>query len=168
MNRMSRIGGAKAHRNGETFEAIIDRACVLYEQAGVAKIEKTPEPMKPLRRLKLGQFVACFTKSAQPDYKGTLRGGRAVCFEAKHAASGRIEQQRVTPEQAEALDKHDELGAVCFVLVSFRFDNFYRVPWHVWRDMPDHFGKVSANEKDLEPFRINILRFLDNLEGVAS
>ncbi len=33
--------------------------------------------MKPLRAPnQLGQFLACYTKAAQPDYKGTLKGGR--------------------------------------------------------------------------------------------
>lgn len=165
---MSKIGGARAHRNGETFEALIERACARYERAGEAFIEKSPEPMKPLRPLKGGQFVACFVKTAQPDFKGTIRPGRAVCFEAKHCAEARIDMKRVTPEQSAALDKHAALGAVCFVLVSFRFERFYRVPWHVWRAMPEHFGKVSANETDLAPYRVDILRFLDGAEEVAA
>lgn len=163
---MSRIGGAKAHRNGEALEALIERACERYARTGVAFIEKTPEPMRPIRPLKGGQFVACFTKSAQPDFKGTLCGGRSICFEAKHASADRIEQARVTPEQAEALDKHEKLGALCFVLVSLRFERFYIVPWAVWRDMPGTFGKVSANAEDLEPYRIpTILDFLEEFDG---
>ena len=105
-----------------------------------------------------------YTKQAQPDYKGTLKGGRAVVFEAKHTASGRIEQSRVTPEQTAALNIHAFMGAQCFVLVSFSFEAFYRVPWDVWRDMPEKFGKVSANQKDLAQWKVDILHFLDGLE----
>ena len=164
---MSRIGGAKAPRNGETFEELIERACARYDRAGIAYIEKTPEPTKPIRALKAGQFVTVFTKQAQPDYKGTLAGGRAVVFEAKHTASGRIEQSRVTPEQSAALDKHHALGAACFVLVSFSFDAFYRIPWAVWRAMPETFGKKSVNESDLKTYRVDILAFLEGLEAGA-
>ena len=164
---MSRIGGARAHRNGAAFEALIEQVCKQYERAGVAYICKTPEPMKPLQPFgPNGKFIACYTKAAQPDFKGTLKGGRAVCFEAKHAADTRIEQKRVTKEQAEAFDKHAALGAVCFVLVSFKLERFYRVPWRIWRSMPEHFGKVSANTKDLKPFEVDILHFLDGLEEV--
>ena len=163
---MSRIGGKRAHRNGATFESLIERACLRYQREGVAYIEKSPEPMRPIKAMGLGRFLACFTKAAQPDYKGTLRGGRAVCFEAKHTEGERIEQSRVTDEQAEALDKHDDLRAVCFVLVSFRFERFYRVPWHLWASMPERFGKVSVNEKDLAPYRVEILRFLDGIAEV--
>lgn len=164
---MSRSGGFKARANGEHFEALIEMACNRYKNAGVAFIEKTPEATKPIRPLKGGQFVTCFTKQAQPDFKGTIKPGRAVVFEAKHTASGRIEQNRVTDEQAKALTIHHELGAAVFVLVSFNLDTFYRVPWTVWRNMPEHFGKVSANAKDLEPYRVNILHFLDGLEAMA-
>lgn len=165
---MSRAGGLKARTNGEQFEALIMRACERYRALGAAYILKTPEPMKPIRPLKGGQFVACYTKQAQPDFKGTLRGGRAVCFEAKHTASGRIEQSRVTPEQSEALDEHHALGALCFVLVSFRFEAFFRVPWEVWATMQSSFGKKSANVADLEPYRVDVLRFLDDIEEVAN
>lgn len=167
MSVTNRIGGKRAKSNGEHFEALIEAACNFYKSMGAAFIEKTPEPMKPLKPLRPGQFLAVYTKQAQPDYKGTLKGGRAVVFEAKHTASGRIEKSRVTDEQAAALDFHNALGAACFVLVSFRFDRFYRVPWTIWRNMSEHFGKVSVNETDLKPYEINIMRFLENLGGGA-
>lgn len=164
---MSRLGGCKARANGENFEALIERACHRYKNLGAAYIEKTPEPTRPIRALKAGQFVTVYTKQAQPDYKGTLKGGRAVVFEAKHTAGTRIEQSRVTPEQTAALNVHQFMGAACFVLVSFNFEAFYRVPWTVWRSMPEAFGKVSANAHDLEPYKIDILNFLDGLEVTA-
>lgn len=156
------IAGRTAHANGELFESLIDTACTHYKDAGAAFIEKTPECTRILKRFGSGRFEAVFTKAAQPDYKGTLRGGRAVVFEAKHTEAARIEQSRVTPEQATALDCHMALGAWCFVLVSFGLQAFYRVPWEVWRDMPAHFGKVSANEKDLAPYMTPIFLFLED------
>lgn len=163
MGITNRIGGRKARTNGENFEALIERACNGYQVAGAAFIEKTPEPMRPLKPTKAGQFLACYTKQAQPDFKGTIKNGRAVVFEAKHTASGRIEQSRVTPEQSAALDIHCELGALCFVLVSFNLDTFYRVPWTVWSNMENVYGKKSMNAKDLEPYRIDILKFLSGI-----
>lgn len=157
---MSKVGGIKAHRNGETFEELISMICQRYEMNNIAFIEKSPEPMKPLKPLKGGHFVAYFVKAAQPDYKGTLKGGRAVCFEAKHTNNERIEQKRVTPEQTDALNKHESLGALCFVLVSFSFTRFYRVPWNIWLNMKKHFNKVSVTPKDLEPYSIKIHDFL--------
>lgn len=158
----NRIGGKRARANGEHFEALIERVCFMYDLRGEAYIMKTPEPMKPIKPYsRAGQFIACYTKQAQPDYKGTLKGGRAVVFEAKHTATGRIEQSRVTPEQSAALSKHEALGALCFVLVSFQFKKFYCIPWSVWRTIPETFGKLSVNEKDVSAYEVNISYFLD-------
>lgn len=84
--------------------------------------------------------------------------------EAKHTASGRIGQERVTWAQWEALDFYSKLGAECFVLISLNFRTFYRVPWPVWRDINDIFGKKSVNSVDLEPYKLrDIMHFLDEL-----
>ena len=96
--------GMRARSMGQTFEAIIDAGCAWYRERGLAYIEKTPEPMRPLRAPNSkGQFLACYTKAAQPDYKGTILGGRSIVIEAKHTDSGRIDQSRTSSEQMEAL-----------------------------------------------------------------
>ena len=156
-------GGLKARNNGQQFESLIEKALLRYKVLNKAFIEKTPEPMKPLQKPNpKGQFLACYVKHAQPDYKGTLKGGCSVVFEAKHTDDLRIDQRRVTEEQAIALSRHEKLGAIAFVLVSFRFENFYCVPWNVWANMQQHFGKVSVNENDLLPYLApGIMTFLD-------
>ena len=97
---------ARANRSrlsGQYFEGMITASLNWYRDMGVAYIEKTPEPMKPLRAPnRQGQFLACFTKQGQPDFKGTLTGGRSVVFEAKHTDDDKIEYGRLTHEQIEA------------------------------------------------------------------
>lgn len=165
-NHKKAAGGLKARNNGQQFESLIEKACLRYKVLGKAYIEKTPEPMKPLQKANpKGQFLACFVKHAQPDYKGTLKGGRAVVFEAKHTDDLRIDQRRVTDEQALALSNHEKLGALAFVLVSFRFENFYCVPWNVWADMQKHFAKSSVNEQDLLPYLApGVMSFLEKVK----
>lgn len=166
LNYKKNAGGLKARNNGQQFESLIDKALLRYKVLGKAYIEKTPEPMKPLQKANpKGQFLACFVRHAQPDYKGTLKGGRAVVFEAKHTDDIRIDQKRVTDEQAMALNNHEKLGALAFVLVSFRFENFYCVPWSVWANMQQHFGKVSVNEHDLLPYLApGVMSFLEKVK----
>ncbi len=94
---MAQIRGKQARVAGGYFEAMISGSCDYYLDRGLAKIEKTPEPMKPLgAKNRKGQFLACYTKQAQPDYGGTLKGGRSIYFEAKHTDDERIEQRRLT------------------------------------------------------------------------
>ena len=111
-NPVNQYRGAVARAQGKRFESYIDASLKYYQQQGLAIVEKTPEPMRPLKRLSEGRFVAVFEKPAQPDYKGTLQGGRAVVFEAKHTSTGQMEQSRVTEAQAKRLEHHQELGAL--------------------------------------------------------
>ena len=160
--------GRQSRINGDYFEGIIDASLRWYEEKGVACIEKTPEPMKPLGPPnKKGQFLACYTKAGQPDFKGTLTGGRSVVFEAKHTDSDKIDYSRLTDEQIEKLSKHDELGAAAFVLVSFGLQDFYRIPWEVWRDMKAIYGRKHLKKKELEQYRVQyIAGVIKLLEGV--
>lgn len=81
---MKQYQGAVSRAQGKHFEEYIDLSLHYYEQRGEAVVEKTPEPMRPTKDLGNGKFIAYYEKAAQPDYKGTLKGGRAVVFEAKY------------------------------------------------------------------------------------
>ena len=135
---------------GARFEDIIDAACLYYDAEGYAFIEKTPEPMKIIRAInrQRGTFETVFSKAAQPDYKGTMKHGTAVCFDAKHTESDRIKQDAVSKEQWEALDKHQALGALCFILVSLGH-RYYRVPWEEWKEMKAIHGHKYMDAEDL-------------------
>lgn len=158
------LQGAINRAQGGAFENAIEASCIYYKIKKRAFIEKTPEPMKILRRL-LDGFLCCFLKPAQPDYKGTLAGGRAICFEAKNTEADKIPESRVTPAQKDALDNHLELGAACFVVISLGMQNFYRVPWKDWRSMKERLGRKYMNASDLEPYRLKfesgVIKFLD-------
>lgn len=149
------------------YEELIERSCRLYEEEGLALIEKTPEPMRVVRSMKDNAHFTCvFEKKAQPDFKGTLRGGRAVVFEAKFTDSGQISQSAVTDEQARRLDAHMALGARCFILVSFSFESFCAIPWAVWRDMKQLYGRkyMKCTEAEIVgkvPFTGSRIRFLE-------
>jgi len=154
MNLVRKYQGAVNRAQGRQFEKYIEISLAYYRQAGLAMVEKTPEPMAPCQSLKNGKFVAYFQKKAQPDYQGTLAGGLSVVFEAKYTAGETMEQSRVSVEQAKCLALHQELGAVCFVLAGFGLQNVYAVPWELWHNMQDHFGRKYVTKSDLEPYRV--------------
>ena len=68
---------------GQQFERDINAAFDHYRRLGVASIEKTPEPFHMTGSENGGKVVGFYEKKAQPDYAGTLRGGRSVYMEAK-------------------------------------------------------------------------------------
>ena len=158
--------GKRNRALGLKFEEIVDEACEHYRSMGLAHIEKTPESMKIIGVLnrKLGHFKACFDKKAQPDFKGTMAGGRSVCFDAKHTETDRIKQDAVTENQWDALNIHEAMGAWCFVIVCL--DNtYYRVPWERWKTMKEDCGHKYMNAADLHPYTLGAwpasLRFLE-------
>ena len=68
------IRGLQSRSNGEHFEGMILAASRFYEERGIAAVDKTPEAFKVLKAMdrNRGQFICCFTKQAQPDFKGIL------------------------------------------------------------------------------------------------
>ncbi|MEA4832374.1 Holliday junction resolvase RecU [bioreactor metagenome] len=140
--------------SGRNFEELIEASNEHYRMLGRAEISKTPEPMKPIKSCGKGRFVACFEKRAQPDFKGVIAGGRTVCFEAKHTDQEHIFQSVVNTEQTISLNRHMKLGAECFVLVSFGFYEFFRIPWGVWVNMKTIYGHKYITPKEAYQYKI--------------
>ena len=159
------IQGKRNRALGLKFEEIVDEACEYYKSLNIAYIEKTPESMKVLGVINrnIGHFKACFDKYAQPDYKGTMAGGRSVCFDAKHTETDRIKQDAVTETQWDALNLHEAMGALCFIIVCLE-NKYYRVPWDKWKTMKEDCGHKYMNAADLNPYMLGTwpedLRFL--------
>lgn len=165
---MKSISALKAKRNGEYFERLIEITCSWYSRMGIAEIKKTPEPMKPIAALnrQRGHYKAIYTKKAQPDFAGTLKGGRSIMFEAKNTDKTNLPFERISEEQEKDLNYHENLGAYCFVLISFSSRNFYAVPWRNWKGLKENSGKKSVNKADIHefeiPFENGILKFLES------
>lgn len=154
-DQMKQLQGKISRAKGKHFEARLDASFAYYQSPGYAEIEKTPEPMRVIRNLGSGRFLAVFEKKAQPDYKGLIKGGREIMFEAKFTEKDRIEQSRVKKEQSDYLDRHERLGARCYVLAGFASGEVYRIPWSVWRNMKEYFGRKYVTEADLEQYRVH-------------
>lgn len=105
-----------------------------------------------------------FHEKSGPDYVGVLNGGRFIALEAKHTDGDRLQQSVVSAEQEKQLDRHAALGAECFVLVSFGFQQFFRIPWEAFRDMKARYGRKYIRPEDVQEYKVRyaggILRFL--------
>ncbi|RKW54275.1 MAG: hypothetical protein D8H95_10435 [Lachnospiraceae bacterium] len=150
----AQIIGRNSKKSGETFERWISTACKFYLNKGFAHIEKTPEPFHITGKDMNGVVRGYYEKKGQPDYKGILCDGTGIMFEAKHTDSDRIKQSVITETQWESLDIYEQFGAHCYVMVSFRLESFFRVPWSVWKNMKELFGHKYMNETELEAHRI--------------
>lgn len=151
MNIENRIRGKRSKSLGAMFETGLDSVFYWLAQWNTACIMKTPEPLKVLPSTRRGHvFNAVFTQKAQPDYTGTLKGGRSVMIEAKATETDRITQDRVLDSQATLLDKHTRLGAVCGIIVCLNFETYGYIPWQQWRAMKDITGHKYVNAADLK------------------
>ena len=95
-----------SNNRGHDFEEAIRQACLLYANQGRAKVEKTPEPFRVLEKREGGIFVGRFTAHAQPDFQGTLDGGRSIIFEAKYTTTDAMKRDVLTETQMETLERH--------------------------------------------------------------
>lgn len=148
--------------HGDLLEKMIDQACLYYRNGGVAMIEKTPEPFKVMKKLGKGRFEGLFLGHAQPDYKGTLRDGRAIAFEAKMTTTDRLKKSVITDFQAECLERHYQMGAevgvCCLINKTAAF-----VPWRVWKKMKVFFGRQYLTEEDLKEYQVPTIGYVDFL-----
>lgn len=149
---------------GHFLEQYIEAACKTYRETGKANVYKMPEPFRVLKKdHKNHTFVGRFTKKAQPDFIGTLADGRTIVFEAKHTTHDRINQNVLTKEQGNSLEIYDSLGAMVGVCVGM--DNqFYFVPWNVWSNMKELYGRKYVTPEDIALYEVVFLgevRFLD-------
>lgn len=157
--------GKKNNAQGHFFEGFIKTACTIYKQKGIAYVEKMPEPFMVLEKRDRGIFKGRFIAHAQPDFMGTLRGGRSVCFEAKYTATDKLAQTVLTTEQWYSLERHWEAGAkagACAGIGSV----YAFIPWAVWRSMKDIYGRKYMTAEDMEPYRVKFngaCMFLDPL-----
>lgn len=148
------LQGAISKAKGKQFESLLDASFMHYDLIGYAAITKTPEPMRPTKPMGAGKFIAYFEKKAQPDYEGTLKGGRSIMLEAKFTSAVKMEQNRVLGAQSDYLSKHSDLGASCFIVAGFDTGNTYRIPWAVWVNMKEHFGRKYIMEADVAPYKV--------------
>lgn len=166
--------GSRSRELGLAFEERIKVACEAYKNQGIAFIEKTPEPFAITdkeydKKGKFLGFLGHFEKKAQPDFKGTLRGGKSIVFDAKATEKDRIERATVTDEQKKDLDYHFALGADCYVMVTFKLQTYYCVPWYTWSHMREIYGRCYITMDDILEMRVpeknGIIYFLKRQVG---
>ena len=109
-------------------------------------MDKTPEPFRVLEKSRDGIFKGRFTARAQPDFQGTLEGGRSIVFEAKYTTADRLKWDVLTQEQRDALEHHPRHGAISAVCAGIGND-FLLFRGEVWRDMKRMFRQKNTSPR---------------------
>lgn len=151
---------------GHLFEEQIVKGCRYYSSIGAAEIDKTPEPFRVHSKSKNGMFTGRFTANAQPDFKGTLKGGQAIVFEAKYTTTEKLHQDVLTNQQYDTLERYDALGAIAGVCAGIKAKCYF-IPWDIFRDMKLIFGRKYVTQNDLKKYEVKFngcILFLSNMK----
>lgn len=111
--------GAKEQKIGALNEARITRQLTIMRRKRICAVRRVKPPMNIVGNLGKGLFKARHSGTHTVDYEGTMAGGRAVYFDAKHS-TGKTSFSfgSIRDNQIEYLQERSALGAVCFFLVS--------------------------------------------------
>lgn len=85
---MTRWGKSSFANRGMAFEQLLDYTNRLYENQGVAVINKRPTPVKILGRNTRGMVNGYLEKPSTVDYDGTY-AGRSLCLKRRARRSSR-------------------------------------------------------------------------------
>lgn len=160
---LQRYRNMQSNGFGKNFEKSVEMGCAFYINKGLADISKIDESFRVIKLKQAGRFDGQFTRNANPDFEGTLTGGMSICFECKYTSKESMRQSVITKYQMEVLNRKHLLGGVVGVLCGIQKRYFF-VPWKVWREMDEIFGKKSVDADDLKEYEVyfnNGIRFLD-------
>lgn len=166
-NADTSLRNRRSNDRGRLFEELLVKGCRYYADRKTAIISKVYEPYICTKNLERGFFVGRHTGRAEPDFKGVLRGGRAIAFEAKSTQKERIERCVLTAEQMQWLDSQLVMGAKTYVCVCIQ-DRFFTIPWHVWYDMEVDYGRKYLTAEDIPEYEVifdGSVRFLEYIGG---
>lgn len=132
---------------GMAFEELIQYTNARYRNSGLAIVEKIPTEFIPIRN-RCGKVINCkVDRKAPVDFMGRYLN-TPVAIEAKHTSTDRIRFAEVQDHQAKFLnDFSGEYGlGFSAVLVSFKMERFFLVPWYFWASARDMW-KRDRGEK---------------------
>lgn len=133
---MRSVAGRAAKSAGSALESLLALHHVRAREQTIADVRKVEPPVRRLRSLGGGQFVAVYAAKSGCDYRGILRGGLALTIEAKSGNGESLARSEFTPAEVLDLDECAALGGIS-IAVWYRSDlrALYAIPWQSmpWR-----------------------------------
>ncbi|WP_405376003.1 Holliday junction resolvase RecU [Pseudobutyrivibrio sp.] len=116
---------------GSTFEEFINKTNLVYEENGLALIQKIPTPITPIDMdSKKGHItLAYFDQKSTVDYVGAIQG-IPVCFDAKECNKDTFPLQNIHQHQIDFMEKWEKQDGIAFILIFFsERDLYYYLPF---------------------------------------
>lgn len=156
-----REAGQRAAAAGSALEASLEQhhaAAALLKLAEVRRVSPHVLHLGPGRLP--GTFSARFDAPGGCDYRGTLRGGRALVAEAKSTQGATLAWSDFTEAERADMAAASELGALCLVLWrSAELAALFAVPWQAMPWKKSGAGQ-GVRAVDVEEWRVREAPYL--------
>jgi len=105
---------------GGAFEEMIDMTNSLYNQRGIAVVQKVPTPITPVEVDNRARTItsAYFEKKSTVDFIGVAQG-LAICFDAKETRQLNLPLRNIHSHQVEFMESFRKQQGISFLLVHF-------------------------------------------------
>ena len=141
---------------GSTLEEFINRTNEIYQENGLALIQKIPTPITPINIDKQTRHItlAYFDQKSTVDYIGAVQG-IPVCFDAKECNTDTFPLANIHEHQVAFMENFEKQGGVSFFLLSFtKRDEFYYLRLDMllefWKRAKEG-GRKSFRYEELDP-----------------
>ena len=141
---------------GMSLESFVEFANGRYRHYGIAVVEKQHTHFTPIRN-RQGKIVSCkVEEKATVDFMGRYRS-IPVAIECKHTYGDRIRFSEVKDHQARFLNDFVGEYGLGFgaVLVSFKMDRFFLVPWSFWSAAKDMWIRNRGEKATVIEYRMS-------------
>ena len=140
---------------GSVLEEMINRTNEVYEEKGIALIQKIPTPITPIEMNSKKQItLAYFDKKSTVDYIGVVQG-IPVCFDAKECAVDTFSLQNIHEHQVNFMEEFEKQKGIAFFLIYYTHrDLFYYLPFEMLKFFWDRAmsgGRKSFRIEELNP-----------------
>ena len=136
---------------GSAFEEMIDLTNRLYEQKGLAVIQKVPTPITPTAVDNKAHTItqAYFEKKSTVDFIGVAQG-IAICFDAKETRQQSLPLRNIHSHQIEFMENFRNQQGISFLLVYFTTkDEIFLIPS---QDLAKHHANAKKGGRKSIPY----------------
>lgn len=165
----------KQANKGAALEAAVEYQNELYANRGICNIQKISTPWKVIRQG--NKIVSAFPEGKSTlDYRGTVRGGIPVSFDAKESeVIEGLPLKYIAEHQIDYMRAAIPLGEVTFILCQIKpFNKYYIIPgaavihyWDRWQVNKRKRGFNTILVEKMLPIRTNVPGYIMDYLPVA-
>lgn len=145
---------------GSNLEEMINHSNQVYQEMGLALIQKIPTPITPIQIDQSSRQItlAYFNQKSTVDYIGVVQGV-AVCFDAKECHSDTFRLANVHPHQMVFMENFEAQQGVAFLIIHYtRKNQLYYLPYrelaYYWKRMEEGGRKSISFEEMCKEYPI--------------